>query len=180
MTSVATVTIAITGPACVWRGECVHKQGSRDPTLPGMMARQPSDSNTFWNALDKRSITTASLGPGPVTSRTFYCPILVALSRYEPDEGLTLRHPHTLPKILQAAVFADSYPSMLQLKVWEVKGDQKYIQLLPMYCRNTNATLVVFDTTDRKSFEEVLPLFLTKISGCAEEALSFSLVTMTG
>jgi small GTP-binding protein len=40
-----------------------------------------------------------------------------------------------------------------RLKVWDTAGAERYRSLAPMYCRGASAALIVFDVTERSSFQ---------------------------
>lgn len=45
------------------------------------------------------------------------------------------------------------------LHIWDTAGQEKYHALGPIYYRGSNGVLLVFDITDRKSFEKVSKYF---------------------
>lgn len=43
----------------------------------------------------------------------------------------------------------------IKVNIWDTAGQEKYRSLVPMYTRSAAAALIVFDLSDKKSFEEV-------------------------
>ncbi len=44
---------------------------------------------------------------------------------------------------------------VIRLNLWDTAGQEKYYALVPMYYRNTNCLLLVYDITNKKSFMDV-------------------------
>lgn len=47
----------------------------------------------------------------------------------------------------------------IDLYMWDTAGEEKYRSLVPMYYRNANAAFIVFDISQRRSFEDVRSWF---------------------
>lgn len=43
----------------------------------------------------------------------------------------------------------------LFFKVWDTAGQERFRSLVPMYYRNSDAVAIIFDVTDRDSFNQV-------------------------
>jgi small GTP-binding protein len=41
----------------------------------------------------------------------------------------------------------------IKFEIWDTAGQERYHSLTPMYYRNANAAVVVFDVTNSQSFE---------------------------
>lgn len=41
----------------------------------------------------------------------------------------------------------------LQMDIWDTAGQERYSTLAPLYYRNASAAIVVFDVTDKDSFD---------------------------
>ena len=41
----------------------------------------------------------------------------------------------------------------IKLEIWDTAGQERYRSLAPMYYRNSNVALVVYDITSKRSFE---------------------------
>ncbi|KAI1730098.1 ras family domain-containing protein [Ditylenchus destructor] len=54
----------------------------------------------------------------------------------------------------------------IQLQVWDTAGQERFRCMVPMYMRNADAAILVYDITDRKSFDEV-EKWLHEISRCS-------------
>ncbi|KAF1766319.1 hypothetical protein GCK72_006275 [Caenorhabditis remanei] len=44
---------------------------------------------------------------------------------------------------------------MVRLQVWDTAGQERFRCMVPMYMRNADAALIVYDVTDRNTFEDV-------------------------
>uniref|UniRef100_A0A915CQ56 Uncharacterized protein n=1 Tax=Ditylenchus dipsaci TaxID=166011 RepID=A0A915CQ56_9BILA len=53
----------------------------------------------------------------------------------------------------------------IQLQVWDTAGQERFRCMVPMYMRNADAAILVYDITERKSFDEI-EKWLTEISRC--------------
>lgn len=40
-------------------------------------------------------------------------------------------------------------------KVWDTAGQERFRSLVPMYYRNADAVTIIFDVSDRESFNQV-------------------------
>ncbi|KAI1719122.1 ras family domain-containing protein [Ditylenchus destructor] len=54
----------------------------------------------------------------------------------------------------------------IQLQVWDTAGQERFRCMVPMYMRNADAAILVYDITDRKSFDEI-EKWLHEISRCS-------------
>jgi len=43
----------------------------------------------------------------------------------------------------------------IELNIWDFGGEEKYRTLFPSYCNGASAALILYDTTDKKSLEDV-------------------------
>ncbi|EFO27861.2 Ras family protein [Loa loa] len=43
----------------------------------------------------------------------------------------------------------------VELQIWDTAGQERYASMLPMYLRNAVAAVIVYDITDRESFQEI-------------------------
>ncbi|CAG9533177.1 unnamed protein product [Cercopithifilaria johnstoni] len=43
----------------------------------------------------------------------------------------------------------------VELQIWDTAGQERYSSMLPMYLRNAVAAVIVYDITDRESFQEI-------------------------
>ena len=44
----------------------------------------------------------------------------------------------------------------VNLEIWDTAGQEKYSALAPIYYRNSNGAILVYDITDEDSFQKVL------------------------
>ncbi|UMM18437.1 hypothetical protein L5515_014508 [Caenorhabditis briggsae] len=49
----------------------------------------------------------------------------------------------------------DARDDMVRLQVWDTAGQERFRCMVPMYMRNAEAALIVYDVTDRSTFEDV-------------------------
>ena len=47
------------------------------------------------------------------------------------------------------------YNIVKQLNIWDTTGDEKYSNMIPMFFKGSDCVIIVFDVTDRKSFNDV-------------------------
>lgn len=43
----------------------------------------------------------------------------------------------------------------IMFKVWDTAGQERFRSLVPMYYRNSDAVAIIFDVSDRESFDQV-------------------------
>lgn len=48
-----------------------------------------------------------------------------------------------------------SRDQLVQLQVWDTAGQERFRCMVPMYVRNAGVAVIVYDITERKSFEEI-------------------------
>ncbi|KAL0231696.1 hypothetical protein GEMRC1_011100 [Eukaryota sp. GEM-RC1] len=51
----------------------------------------------------------------------------------------------------------------VQLLLWDTAGQEKFSALVPSYLRDCSAAIIVFDVTDRKSYDNALSKWLTSV-----------------
>ncbi|CAG9336263.1 unnamed protein product [Blepharisma stoltei] len=44
---------------------------------------------------------------------------------------------------------------VIRLSMWDTAGEERYMSLIPMYLPNSDEVVIVFDVTNRKSFEDI-------------------------
>ena len=72
---------------------------------------------------------------------------------------------------------------LVTLFVWDTNGEEKYRSVTKTYFKNTNATLLLYDTTKKESFERTefwLDLVKEELGSCAFVYLVGSKVDLTG
>eukprot|EP01025_Chloroclados_australasicus_P030744 TRINITY_DN30921_c0_g1_i8.p1 TRINITY_DN30921_c0_g1~~TRINITY_DN30921_c0_g1_i8.p1 ORF type:complete len:275 (+),score=16.91 TRINITY_DN30921_c0_g1_i8:122-826(+) len=62
-------------------------------------------------------------------------------------------HPNQVTTIGAAFLAWSSPDGSTRMEIWDTAGQERYATLAPMYYRNAAAILVVYDMTDRSSFE---------------------------
>ncbi|ORX92430.1 hypothetical protein K493DRAFT_146765, partial [Basidiobolus meristosporus CBS 931.73] len=43
----------------------------------------------------------------------------------------------------------------VRLQIWDTAGQERFRSMAPMYYRGANAAIIVYDITNRKSFDEI-------------------------
>ncbi|VDM45935.1 unnamed protein product [Toxocara canis] len=43
----------------------------------------------------------------------------------------------------------------IELQIWDTAGQERYMSMIPMYVRNAVAALIVYDITDRRTFNDL-------------------------
>lgn len=43
----------------------------------------------------------------------------------------------------------------VELQIWDTAGQERFLSVSPLYCRNANGTILLYDITDIKSFEAI-------------------------
>jgi Ras-related protein Rab-5C len=51
----------------------------------------------------------------------------------------------------------------VKLQIWDTGGSERYRSLAPLYCRDAQAGIVVYDVTSSQSFQEVEDIWLTEL-----------------
>lgn len=74
------------------------------------------------------------------------------MHRYVKQQFLELRESTIGAAFITKTVNLDAYTSV-KFEIWDTAGQERYKSLAPMYYRNADAALVVFDVTDQVSFE---------------------------
>jgi Ras-related protein Rab-5C len=69
-----------------------------------------------------------------------------------------------------AAFYAKKYPDNVSLQIWDTAGQERYANLAPMYYRNSDAIVAVYDVTNKPSYFEALK-WLKKTSSIPMNAL---------
>ena len=55
-----------------------------------------------------------------------------------------------------AAFYTKRYPGNVKLQLWDTAGQERYASLAPMYYRNADAIVAVYDVTDKESYFKAL------------------------
>ena len=57
----------------------------------------------------------------------------------------------------------------LKLQIWDTAGQEKYRSIISNYFKNAHGAVIVFDITNRKSFESIKPVWLECLKKSADE-----------
>lgn len=60
---------------------------------------------------------------------------------------------------------------VLKINVWDTTGDDNFRGLIAIYCRNTDAFVIVFDVTSRQSFWNAHTWAIFLVEHCADEGV---------
>lgn len=60
--------------------------------------------------------------------------------------------------------------------MWDVSGQEKFRSLTNMYFRDTDGTIIVFDVTDRESFENLKNVWVKEVKERAPENVQIAFV----
>jgi Ras-related protein Rab-5C len=60
---------------------------------------------------------------------------------------------------LTKKIVVNGYP--IKYEIWDTAGQERYHALTPMYYRNANAAIVVFDVSNSSSFERAQKWLVT-------------------
>jgi small GTP-binding protein len=63
----------------------------------------------------------------------------------------------------------------VEIQIWDTAGQEKYRSLSPVYYRNSSGAIVVYDVTNRQSFDD-MPDWITAFTGVAEPNSSIIIV----
>ncbi|VDM98326.1 unnamed protein product, partial [Thelazia callipaeda] len=63
----------------------------------------------------------------------------------------------------------------VELQIWDTAGQERYASMLPMYLRNALAAIIVYDITDRESFEG-LKKWIDEVERCSMDPVSVFIV----
>ncbi|GMR36543.1 hypothetical protein PMAYCL1PPCAC_06738, partial [Pristionchus mayeri] len=64
----------------------------------------------------------------------------------------------------------------ITLQVWDTAGQERFRCMVPMYMRNADAAIIVFDLTSRQSFEDVIKWENELIRSCSSSHPSITLI----
>ena len=59
-----------------------------------------------------------------------------------------------ITKIFQINQFNKGFVSKIKYEIWDTAGQERYKSLTPMYYRNSNIAIIVFDLLDHDSFQK--------------------------
>ena len=69
-------------------------------------------------------------------------------------------------KVIKVDEFKESY---IKLNIWETAGQEKYRSLSKIFYKNANAAILVYDVTNKKSFEEIKDYWYSQVKECSQE-----------
>ena len=65
---------------------------------------------------------------------------------------------------------------ILKFEIWDTAGQERYRALTKMFYKETNAVILVYDITRKKSFEELQKYWIEQIKECAPENIILAIV----
>ncbi|GMT14369.1 hypothetical protein PFISCL1PPCAC_5666, partial [Pristionchus fissidentatus] len=91
-------------------------------------------------------------------------------------EGRSLSSPPPPATIGSSFVTYQMEKQKVCLQVWDTAGQERFRCMVPMYMRNADAAIIVFDLTNRSSFEEVTKWENELIRCCSSSSPSIVLI----
>jgi GTPase SAR1 family protein len=74
--------------------------------------------------------------------------------RYK-EEKIKFIHEPTLAGAYQEKTVKTKTGEEMQLNIWDTVGDERYRSIMPLYYRDAQVALLVYDITDPESFEGI-------------------------
>ena len=72
-------------------------------------------------------------------------------------------------KIIQLDESNDSY---IKLVIWDTAGQEKYRSLSKLFYKDANAAILVYDITNKKSFNEIKDYWYNQIKECSHKNIN--------
>ncbi len=69
-------------------------------------------------------------------------------------------------KIIKLDEFNEKY---IKLNIWDTAGQEKYRALSKIFYKEASAAILVYDTTNKKSFEEIKDYWYNQVKECSQE-----------
>ena len=69
-------------------------------------------------------------------------------------------------KIIKIDEFNEIY---VKLNIWDTAGQEKYRALTKIFYKDASAAILVYDTTNKKSFEEIKEYWYNQVKECSQK-----------
>ena len=63
----------------------------------------------------------------------------------------------------------------IQFDIWDTAGQEKFRSIVKIYYQKANAALIVFDVTNRESFEKAVR-WIDEVRDCCDEEIKIGLI----
>ena len=82
------------------------------------------------------------------------------------DEQIATKCASFETKIIKLDEFNEKY---IKLNIWDTAGQEKYRALSKIFYKEASAAILVYDTTNQKSFEEIKDYWYNQVKECSQE-----------
>ena len=69
-------------------------------------------------------------------------------------------------KVIKIDEFKETY---IKLNIWDTAGQEKYRALSKIFYKDASAAILVYDTTNKKSFEEIKEYWYNQVKECSQK-----------
>lgn len=85
--------------------------------------------------------------------------------------------PNFVSILLFHSIYAKFYnkSSIILFQIWDTAGQERFKAMAPMFYRNANAALLVFDLTSQTSFESI-KMWVQELKGNVDEPMMLCMV----
>ena len=85
------------------------------------------------------------------------------INRYISDNFSSSLSPTPGASFTAKTVFIKDYNQTIKFEIWDIAGQEKYRSLAKIYSENAAAIILIYDITERRSFEEIKKYWINEI-----------------
>ena len=85
------------------------------------------------------------------------------INRYISDNFRSSLSPTSGASFTTKTVFIKDYIQSIKFEIWDTAGQEKYRLLARVFYKNADAIILIYDITERKSFEEIKNYWINEI-----------------
>jgi len=72
-------------------------------------------------------------------------------------------------KVIKLDAFNDIY---IKLNIWDTAGQEKYRSISKIFYKDASAAILVYDITNKRSFEEIKEYWYNQVKECSQENIN--------